>query len=216
MPQPHHDPRVDAYIARSADFARPILETLRAVVHAACPEIRETIKWGCPSFELTGMVFGMAAFKRHAKWGFWRGQELDLPKSLFTETSGDDPRWMKVTSIQELPSDRTLTRLVKQAAKLDAEVAAGLAPKTGTAASKAVGKKLVRTVKVPRDLKAKLAMKKHAAARKTFDAFPFSARRDYVEWLETAKRPETRDKRLATTLAWLAEGKRRNWKYENC
>lgn len=216
MTSAHRDPRVDAYIARAAGFAQPILTHLREVVHAACPEIRETLKWGCPSFELTGMVFGMASFKRHAKWGFWRGQEMDLPKSVFTAVSGDDPRWLKVTSLDELPTDRTLTRLVKQAAKLDAAVAAGKAPKTGAAATRAAGKKVVRTVKVPADLAAKLAMKKHASARKTFDAFPFSARRDYVEWLETAKRAETRDNRLGTTLEWLAEGKRRHWKYENC
>lgn len=209
MTDPHHDPRVDAYIARSADFARPILSHLRTVVHKACPEIRETIKWGCPSFELAGMVFGLAAFKKHAKWGFWRGQEMDIPANVFSDQTGPDPRWLKVTSLTELPPERTLTRLVKQAAKLDATVAS----KATAAKRKPAQKTAARTVTVPVDLRIKLAMQKHAAAKKTFDDFPFSSRRDYVEWLEEAKRPETRAKRLATTLEWLAEGKPRNWKY---
>ncbi len=208
------DPRVDAYIKRAPDFARPILKHLRRVVHTACPEIRETVKWGCPSFELTGMVFGLASFKSHAKWGFWRGKEMKLPKSLFSEVTGPDPRWLKVQSLDELPTEATLVRLLKQAARLDAAIAAGKAPKSGGALKPGAGKKAVRTVAVPADLKSRLALKKHAAAKSCFDAFPFSAKRDYVEWLETAKRPETRAKRLATTLEWLAEGKRRNWKYQ--
>ncbi len=209
MAAPHHDPRVDAYIARSADFAQPILSHLRAVVHKACPEIKETIKWGCPSFELKGMVFGLAAFKKHAKWGFWRGQEMDIPASVFSEQTGSDPRWLKITALAELPPERTLIRLVKQAAKLDATVAEA----AKTTKRKPAQKTTVRRVTVPVDLTIKLAMQKHAAAKKTFDGFPFSSRRDYVEWLDSAKRPETRAKRLATTLEWLAEGKPRNWKY---
>ena len=209
MTAPHRDPRVDAYIARSADFARPILTHLRAVVHKACPEIRETIKWGSPSFELTGMVFGLAAFKKHAKWGFWRGQEMDIPANVFSDQTGPDPRWLKVRSLAELPPERTLMRLVKQAARLDAAVAA----KAAAAKRKPAQKPAVRKVTVPADLKAKLAMKKHATARRTFEDFPFSSRRDYVEWLEEAKQPETRARRLATTLEWLAECKPRNWKY---
>ena len=67
------DPRVDAYIAKSAPFARPIQKRLRAAVHEACPEAEETIKWGMPFFLVDGKVLCfMAAFKAHAGFGFWR------------------------------------------------------------------------------------------------------------------------------------------------
>ena len=63
------DPRVDDYVARAADFARPILEHLREVVHRACPEVVETLRWRMPSFDHEGILCGMAAFKRHGTEG---------------------------------------------------------------------------------------------------------------------------------------------------
>ncbi len=67
-----HDPRIDAYIAKSVPFAQPIMEHCRALIHEACPEVTETIKWGMPSFEYKGILCGFAAFKAHCSFGFWK------------------------------------------------------------------------------------------------------------------------------------------------
>jgi uncharacterized protein YdeI (YjbR/CyaY-like superfamily) len=196
------DPRVDAYIVRQADFARPILEKLRSAVHRACPEGEETLKWSMPSFMYKGKILAnMAAFKAHAVFGFWQGKSVtgDTPKER--EAMGS---FGKLTSVEDLPDDATIAGLVAKAmALIDS------------------GQKAPRPVKhpkpaleVPPDLEAAFAG--NAPARATFEAFPTSARRDYLDWLADAKRPETRAKRLAQTVEWLAEGKRRHWKYENC
>jgi hypothetical protein len=67
-----NDPRIDDYIAKSQDFARPILEHLRDLVHKACPEVEETMKWSFPHFDYKGMMCSMAAFKQHCAFGFWK------------------------------------------------------------------------------------------------------------------------------------------------
>ena len=71
------DPRVDAYIAKSADFARPILVHLRETIHAASPVIDETLKWSAPHFAYQGMFCGFAAFNEHVGFGFWKAALLE-------------------------------------------------------------------------------------------------------------------------------------------
>ncbi len=191
-----HDPRIDAYIAKSAEFAKPVLKHLRELVHAACPDVQETVKWQSPSFEYKGLLCGMAAFKEHCTFGFWK-HEL-----LLGDRNGDAMgSFGRITSLNDLPSDRTLTGLIKKAAKLNED---GVKTPRKAAAPKA-------PLAVPAFLTS--ALKKNAAARKSFDAFSPSHKREYVEWLTDAKTDATRDKRLATALAWMAEGKSRNWKY---
>lgn len=195
------DPRVDAYIARQAEFARPILAYLRSVVHTACPEGEEAMKWSSPTFLYRGqMLAGMAAFKAHASFGFWKG-------GLVT---GDTPGMMsamgqfgRLTSIDDLPDRAALDALIRKAMKLADE---------GVKAPR--NKHAKPPFAVPDDLRA--ALDDNAAAAATFDDFPPSSQRDYVEWITEAKRDETRTKRVAQAVEWLAEGKRRNWKYENC
>jgi uncharacterized protein YdeI (YjbR/CyaY-like superfamily) len=194
------DPRIDAYIARQADFARPILEHLRAAIHAAYPDVEESIKWSMPAFLLKGRpLANMAAFKAHASFGFWRGREL----------VGDDAQegamgqFGRLTSPADLPPPEKLDALIRAAA---AKTAEGSAPRP-----KKPPKPELAT---PDDLRAALDAEPRAAA--TFAAFPPSCRREYVEWVVEAKRPETRAKRVAQAVEWMAEGKRRNWKYENC
>lgn len=197
------DPRIDAYIAKSAAFAHPVLHHLRALVHRACPEATETIKWGMPFFEHHGLLCSLAAFKAHCAFGFHH-QEMD--QLLRSDGAyGNDAMGSlgRLTRLADLPSDATLVRYLKQAAKLNA---AGV-PRRPALKAKAA-------LPVPADLAA--ALKKNKAAAANFEKFPPSHRREYVEWITEAKRPETRAKRLATTLEWLAEGKTRNWKYENC
>lgn len=198
------DPRIDAYIKKSAAFAQPILRHLRALVHQACPEATETMKWSCPHFEYGGGILcGMAAFKAHATFGFWhQGMAAVLGKDgvKADEAMGSLGR---ITSPADLPSDAALLRYVKTAAQLntsDAPARPKAKPKPAPT--------------VPADLAD--ALKRSKAAAATWEKFPPSHRREYIAWITEAKRVETRESRLATTLEWLAEGKQRNWKYMNC
>lgn len=194
------DPRVDAYIAKSAEFARPVLTYLREAVHAGCPEVEETLKWSFPHFVHHGILCSMASFKGHCAFGFWKGSLLGVSRGA----RGDEAmgQFGRITSLADLPSQRTLTGLVKQAATLNEKGVKRPAP---------AGPKVARPVKVPADLAA--ALGKNRKAQATFDAFSPSNRRDYVEWITGAKGEATRSRRLATAVEWLAEGKVRNWRY---
>lgn len=194
------DPRIDAYIASAADFARPILERARAIVHEACPQVEETIKWGMPTFVYAGGILcGMAAFKQHATFGFWK-HALVMGEGAERDGMGSFGR---MSSVRDLPSKKELVPLIRKAMALNEQ-----AVKT-TPARKRTTPRPAPTV--PADLAA--ALKGNAAARETFEGFPPSHRREYVGWLEEAKREETRKKRLVQAVEWLAEGKPRNWKY---
>jgi uncharacterized protein YdeI (YjbR/CyaY-like superfamily) len=196
------DPRVDAYIARQADFARPILEHIREAVHGACAEAEETLKWSMPSFLYKGKILAnMAAFKAHAALGFWRARDV------LGETGGERDamgQFGRLTSIADLPPRDALAGLVRKAM-------AAIDSGPGPARPKKPPKPALTA---PDDLRAALDAAPKAAA--TFDAFPPSCRRDYVEWIVEAKRPETRAKRVAQAVEWMGEGKKRHWKYENC
>lgn len=199
---PKHDPRIDAYIERAAPFAQPILTRVRALVHEGCPEVEETIKWGMPTFEYAGGILcGMAAFRQHASFGFWK-HALVLGEGEPRDGMGS---YGKMASLKDLPPKKTLIAHIKKAMKLNEDGA-----KT-SATRKSAPKP---PPEAPADLVA--ALKKNKAAQATFDGFAPGARRDYVEWIVEAKREETRAKRLAQAVEWMAEGKRRNWKYENC
>jgi uncharacterized protein YdeI (YjbR/CyaY-like superfamily) len=198
------DPRVGAYIAKAAPVAQPILRHVRKLVRQACPEAEETIKWSMPACTYRGQILCMfAAFKAHAVFGFWhRGmrEALGPDGSKSDQSMGSMGR---LTNLDDLPADRVMRGYVAQAMKLiESGVTARPKPKTRQA------------LPVPADLAS--ALKKSAPAAKMFAAFSPSARREYIEWITEAKRPETRQKRIATTIEWLAAGKKRNWQYENC
>jgi uncharacterized protein YdeI (YjbR/CyaY-like superfamily) len=196
------DPRVDAYIAKSADFAQPILTHLREVVHAACPQVEETMKWSTPHFDYKGIMCAMAAFKEHAIFGFWKGSLIEGVAPNRNNGGEAMGNYGKLRSIKDLPSKKELTGFIKQAMKLNDDGV--VVPKARKAAKP--------EAKVPAELKAALSRNRKAVA--TWDAFPPSHRREYIEWIADAKRPETKDKRVAQTVEWVAEGKGRNWKYE--
>lgn len=198
------DPRVDAYIEKSADFARPILAHIREIVHDACPEAEETLKWGFPHFTYKGILCSMASFKGHCALNFWKGTEVLGGEAAAEEGMG---QFGRLTSVKDLPSKRALAGYVKKAKALNDAGTPG--PISQRARSRGRGE-----AEVPEDLLA--ALKKDKKARATFESFPPGQRREYVDWINEAKRPETRAKRLATALEWLAEGKKRNWKYEKC
>jgi hypothetical protein len=195
------DPRVDAYIAKSAEFARPILVRLRELVHATCPDVEETIKWSMPSFEHHGILCGMAAFKEHAVFGFWK-HELVI---------GDNGKWRDamgsfgcLKSARELPSKAQFAEWMKKAIQLNVDGVKVERKKTGSKSP----------IKMHPELKAALAKNKKALA--TFEGFPPSGQREYLEWVADAKGDDTRARRIAQAVEWMAQGKRRNWKYEKC
>ena len=204
---PQTDARVDAYIKRAPAFAQPMLVRIRKAFHKGCPQVVETIKWGWPAFEHHGLLGGMAAFKQHVSYGFWRGEDLDDPDGLFPEAGGASVFGAKPASLKELPTQAVLAAYVRRAAALNEEIAAGTRPKTRRQTPK---RRL--PPKVPADLAEALAA--DASAKAFFRGLAPSHQREYVEWIVEAKREATRAKRVATTIAWLAEGKRRNWRYE--
>ena len=196
------DPRIDAYIESRQEFAKPILKHLRALLHEACPDCEETLKWSSPSFIYKGKILaGFAAFKAHAAFGFWAGSQILETGARQESAMG---QFGRLTAVGDLPPAEILSQLIRKAMALtDA------------------GVKTVRPVKHPKppletpaDLQA--ALDSNPAARATFESFPPGCKRDYLEWIVEAKREETRARRLVQAVEWMAEGKRRNWKYENC
>lgn len=201
MLMPIIDPRIDAYIAASPGFAQAILAHLREVVHVACPEVEETLKWSAPHFLYKGMMCHMAAFKAHCAFGFWKGALL-FPDMDEKDSMGHLGR---IATLKDLPSKKVLAGYVKQAMKLNDE-----GVKTPARAAP----------KAPRPLDVSdyfwAALKKNKAALATFKAGSTSFKREYVDWVNEAKAEATRLRRMEQAVAWLAEGKARNWKYEKC
>lgn len=199
------DERVDAYIDRSAEFARPILRHLRRVVHDGCPKVEETMKWSFPHFMYKGILCSMASFKQHCAFGFWN-KELRLNVKGEARTGEAMGQFGRIEALTDLPSEVVLLRYVREAVRL---ADSGRKPVPRPAS----GPKPALTV--PSDLL--LALKKSAKARATFDQFNYSHKKEYIEWLTEAKTDATRKRRLETAVEWMAQGKPRNWKYmERC
>ncbi len=194
------DPRIDSYIAESADFARDILNHLRALVHRHCPDVEESIRWRMPFFDYKGRpLANMAAFKSHAAFGFWDREALK------TGQEGDGAgQFGRIRALADLPDDAVLAAKLREGMAI---IDTGDRPKRAARPAKP-------EADVPLALAEALAGDAVAAA--TFAAFSASCRREYCEWVGEAKRDETRAKRVAEALAMLREGKRRNWKYEDC
>jgi uncharacterized protein YdeI (YjbR/CyaY-like superfamily) len=195
------EPRIDAYIAKAAPFAQPILTHVRERVHAVVPDVEEAMKWSAPGFTVDGKILLiMAAFEAHAALNFWRGQEIGDGSAK----AGAMGQFGRLTSIDDLPPDAELDALIREAAEL------------------------ARTAPTPRKAKHQpkpapelhsdfaAALAKAPAAKAALDGLPPSAQRDYLEWIGEAKQDATRRKRIADAIQWLGEGKRRHWKYENC
>ena len=201
-----HDARIDAYIAKSADFAKPILNHLRKLVHVACPDVEETMKWSFPHFTYKGMLCSMASFKAHCSFGFWKGA-LIFGKSKGEAGKQDEAmgHFGRITALSDLPKDDVLVRYVKEAARLN-EAGVKLPAKPRS--------KVKKELVAPDYFLA--ALKKNKKALAAFEGFSYSDKKEYVEWITEAKREETRQRRMDTAIEWLAEGKSRNWNYANC
>lgn len=199
---PATDARIDAYIEKSADFAQPILIHLRKLIHKACRDVTETVKWSMPSFEYKGILCGFAAFKQHCTFGFWKQSLMET--DAFPKNKTAMGSFGRITSLKDLPSDKVMIGLIHHAMELNEKGVK--VPKKPTARKK--------DLVVPDELTKVLSRNKKA--KTVFDNFSHSQKKEYVEWITEAKTEPTRNKRLATTVEWLSEGKRRNWKYENC
>lgn len=195
------DKRVDAYISKSADFAKPILNHLRELVHTACPQVEETIKWGMPYFDYKGVMCNMASFKNHCAFGFWKASLMRDFKHMKDNNESAMGHLGRITSIKELPADNKVTAWIKEAVKINDDDVKRERKKPG----------LKKEIEMPDGLQ--IALSKNKAAATTFSNFSPSHRYEYLEWITDAKTEDTRNKRIATTLEWLSEGKPRNWKY---
>jgi uncharacterized protein YdeI (YjbR/CyaY-like superfamily) len=205
------NPKVDAYLAKVQPFAQPILEHLRELVHKACPEVEETIKWSRPFFEYRGAILGnMSAFKEHCSFGFWGEEIAAVLRGAQALRPGAMGSLGRITSLKDLPSDKLMLGWIRQAA---AFVDSGQYTSPIAARNKVV-KSPKAAPEMPAEWASALLKNKKAAA--VFAAFSPSCKREYIDWIADAKRVETRDKRIATALEWIAEGKQRNWKYQNC
>ncbi|MGB2623740.1 MAG: YdeI/OmpD-associated family protein [Candidatus Acidiferrum sp.] len=209
MPEQQFDSHVDAYIEKAAPFAQPILAHLRELMHRACPRATEAMKWSMPFFLQQGIILAnMAAFKQHCAFGFWGPEMKKLLEKDGLNSSEAMGTLGRITNLKDLPSDKTLLAYMRHAGEI---VESGQRTKSLERPQKPAKKK---PVSVPPALAA--ALKKNKAAARAFAEFSPSGQREYCEWIAEAKRPETREKRLQQAVAQIAEGKSRNWKYENC
>jgi len=193
------DPRVDAYIEESADFARPILTHLRDVVHEACPEVEETIKWGFPHFMYKWILCSMASFQQHCALGFWKGSLIvEGDESRSEEAMG---QFGRIQSLEDLPPEDTLVAYIKRAMELNEK---GIQPKKKKAAR--------ADFEMPDDFET--ALREQSGVLDAFEAMPPSHRREYLEWITSAKREDTRLRRIAKAVAQISDGKSLHWKYQ--
>ncbi len=203
---PAYDPRIDAYIERSAEFAKPILNHLREIIHKACPDVQETMKWSFPNYEFAGSILcSMASFKQHCAFGFWLGSLMSDPEKIM-KSSGEKNamgHFGQLKRVTDLPSDAVLTRYIKEAMALNEKGVKVI--KKGNASD-------TKEVEVPSYFLD--ALKKNLSAFEAFQKSSPSHKKEYIEWITEAKSEATRSKRISTALEWLAEGKSRHWKYK--
>ena len=197
------DARIDAFIDKAQPFAKPILTHLRKLVHAACPEVEETIKWGMPNFGYKGMLCGLGAFKRHCAFNLFKAK-LMKDSALFEQNNADSMGQLgRITSLQDLPPDDVMIAYIKEAAKLNEKGAKPVKAKTITTD---------KVLSYPAAMANALAT--NTKANDAFEKMSYSHKKEYVEWISEAKTEITQNKRIATMMEWLEEGKRRNWKHE--
>ena len=203
------DPRVDVYIAKAAPFAQPVLAHLRALVHRACPEVVEEIKWGRPFFLHRGTILcNISAFKAHCSFGFWGAEIGRVLLEDGVLQAGGMGSLGRITSLKDLPPEKQLLGYIRQAAALI---------ERGQGENRVVmARRVVKAPKPPVEAPAEFtaALKKNKAANVAYAAFSPSCKREYAEWIADAKRAETRERRIAQAVEWISEGKQRNWKYQ--
>lgn len=197
------DKRVDEYIAKSADFAKPVLNHLRKLVHTSCPQVQETIKWGFPHFNYKGMMCSTASFQNHCAFGFWKAALMKEADELKENNAKAMGHLGKIKSLGDLPPDKIIIGRIKEAMKLNDE---------GVKLPERKSSDKKTDIVVPFSLKKELI--KYKKASDIFNNLSPSHKREYIEWINEAKTEETRGRRILKTIEWLTEGKTKNYKYE--
>lgn len=198
-----NDSRVDKYISNAVDFAKPILVHLRELVHEACPEVEEKMKWSFPHFDYKGMMCSMAAFKQHCAFTFWKAPLMKDKKLMANAKSETAMGHLgRISSLKDLPSDKILISYIKEAKKLNND---------GIKLPAKANPKKKPELNVP-DYFLRV-LRKNKNILKVFNDFSPSHKKEYIEWITEAKTEETRNKRIVSAIEWLSEGKTRNWKY---
>jgi uncharacterized protein YdeI (YjbR/CyaY-like superfamily) len=216
VPNSSLNPKVDAYIAKARPFAQPILTHLRALIHKACPDVEEEIKWSRPFFlHRSTILCNVSAFKEHCSFGFWGAEIGKVLKEDGVVPDGGMGSLGRITGVKDLPPDKQLLSYIRQAAVF---IEKGQGDNRIVVARRAEAHRVVKAPKaaleVPPEFTAALRRDRKATA--AYAAFSPSCQREYIEWIADAKRPETRDRRIAQAVEWIAEGKQRNWKYQDC
>lgn len=196
---------IDQYISSQAPFAQEIIIHLRNIIHQSSTDITEAIKWRHPCFESNGLVCAIAAFKQHVNFSFFKGKRLNDSANIFSKSDNNELAALKFTVLNDMPADDILINYLQQAIALNNS--SNVKKQQATRKDKA-------DLKIPDDLASALA--ENPKAKEVFANFSYSKQKDYIEWLISAKRATTRATRLSTAIAWIAEGKSRHWKYENC
>lgn len=199
------DPRIDDYISKAPDFAKPILNHLRSIVHTACPDVKETMKWSFPHFDYAGGILcSMAAFKQHCTFGFWLGSKMKDPDKLLAPVGERTAmgHFGRIKTLANLPSDKVLIKYIHEAMGLNEK---------GVKIAKKVKPEAQKEIEVPSYFSD--ALKQNPTALAAFGKFSPSQKKEYLEWITEAKTEATRNKRMETALEWIGEGKSRNWKY---
>ncbi len=205
MKKQNIDPRIDTYIEKATPFAQPILDHIRSLVHQVCPNVEETMKWSFPHFDYKGaMMCSMASFKNHMAFGFWKASIMEDPYSILQQENRTAMGHLgKIKTMKDLPKDKIMLEYIKQAMILNEQ---------GIKIVKAPVKSAPKKEVIVPDYFIK-ALGKNIKALETFENFSPSHRREYINWITEAKTETTRDKRLATAIEWLSEGKIKDWKY---
>lgn len=191
---------ITAYIEKATPEFKEVMIALRSVLNNPNFDIKEDWKWGAPNFNNEGMICWLAHFRNHVGMNFFKGTLIKDKYNLFThyrEEKGN--RQLKFSDINQIIPEQ-IEYYIEEAIKLNQE-------------NIKVVKKEIDT-SLPLDLETEL--NNNPKAKMFFESLAPSYKRDYIEWIEEAKREATRTKRLATTMEWLSEGKKKNWKYENC
>lgn len=197
------NPKIDEYIGSAPAFAQPVAAHLRFLLHTACPRVVETIKWGIPHFDCHGeMMCVFAAATRHCSFTFLKQEIMSDPRLRANPGLPAQKRFLgKLTSLSDLPQDPELVAFIKEAMVLN-EQGVKL-PERESKGSKEVA--------VPEEFARRLNA--DSAARDVFEAKPQSFRKEYLLWIADAKTDTTRQKRIDTSLEWIAAGKGRFWQY---
>jgi uncharacterized protein YdeI (YjbR/CyaY-like superfamily) len=180
------------------DFSQPLAEQLVDWILNWEPDLAESIKWNNLCFSGRKLVLGLSACQRHLALFFFRGTELPDPKRLFGEHGENNTniRTVRITSLDGFDKD-AFRALLHAAVELDADPMIPPAPKLKR-----------KPWPMPDYFKKALAEKRNRAVAENFKTLAPSCQREYLVWLSTAKRPETKARRLKETLAALAAGRK--------